>query len=120
MEIDFRGHDEQVVTFECDESVQAGTFVEMCANNKVTKANRFHYECTHTGFIGLCVAVRNGYAAIQLRGYVEAPSKEKIPLSYQKLAVTKNNEIVLGDDIEDMGNSRLVVFSNGKTVGFIL
>ena len=66
MDINFNGFKENVLTFACDNTVEEGGLVMMTSSGKVTKA------AENSNFVGVCVGVRDGYAAVQLEGYTEA------------------------------------------------
>ena len=62
MEINFTGYQENVLTFECTDTVKAGDLVAMVSSGKVSKA------LADGSFSGKCLSVRDGYAAVQLSG----------------------------------------------------
>ncbi len=109
MEINFNGYQENVLTFECESTVSKGDFVAMSASGKVTK------PAESSNFIGVVQNVKDGYAAVQLDGYVEAPKTGTINVGYCKL-VTAENGVKTGSS----GSDRLVIYSDDTTVGFIL
>ena len=78
MNVSFNGFDEGIITFEAADGVTAGAPVMITANGKVSSAG--------TGdFCGVCKSVRGGYAAVQVRGYVQIPSTGSISPCYTKL-----------------------------------
>lgn len=109
MNINFSGYRENILTFECDEHVFAGGWVKMLSSGKVT--------CCKAGenFIGVAVAVRDGYAAVQLDGYTEAQKNGEINVGYNKLVAAPS-----GVQFAESGIDRLVIYSSFDTVGFIL
>ncbi len=109
MNIGFTGFRENVLTFECTSTVAAGDLVKMSASGKVTKVS------ANDAFIGKCVGVRDGYAAVQLSGYIEAAKSGTVSVGYNKLAATAS-----GVKAAETGVDRLVIFSDDTTVGFIL
>lgn len=109
MEINFTGYNENVLTFECASGVSAGDLVTMNASGKVAKA------AADSVFIGKCLSVRDGYAAVQLSGYVEAAKTGTVDVGYNKLVSSGT-----GVKAASSGTERLVIFSNSTTVGFIL
>ncbi|WP_407383839.1 hypothetical protein [Ruminococcus sp.] len=109
MNIGFTGFRENVLTFECTSAVAAGDLVKMSASGKVTKVS------ANDAFIGKCVGVRDGYAAVQLSGYIEATKSGTVNVGYNKLAATAS-----GVKAAETGVDRLVIFSDDTTVGFIL
>ena len=90
MNISFAGYKENVLTFECTNTVKKGDLVKMSASGKVTKA------AANDGFIGVCVGENDGYAAV-------------------KLAAASS-----GVKTAESGIDRLVVYTDDSTVGFIL
>lgn len=109
MEINFTGFNENVLTFECASGVAAGNLVTMNASGKVAKA------AADSVFIGKCISVRDGYAAVQLSGYVEVPKTGTIDVGYNKLVASST-----GAKAGSSGIDRLVIYSDSTTVGFIL
>lgn len=109
MDISFIGYKENVITFECESTVTAGKLVKMSASGKVANA------AANDGFIGVALSVRDGYAAVQLDGYVEMPKSGTINVGYNKLVAASS-----GVKTSESGIDRLVVCSDSSTVGFIL
>ena len=109
MDINFNGFMENVLTFECDSTVEAGELVMMTASGKVAKATE------NSNFIGVCLNVRDSYAAVQLAGYAEAPKSGTVNVGYNKLLVGS-----AGVKTGSSGVDRLVIYSDENTVGFIL
>ena len=109
MNISFAGYKENVLTFECINTVKKGDLVKMSASGKVTKA------AANDGFIGVCVGENDGYAAVQLDGYVEAAKSGTVNVGYNKLAAASS-----GVKTAESGVDRLVVYTDDSTVGFIL
>ncbi|MGN0488724.1 MAG: hypothetical protein ACI4HO_05645 [Ruminococcus sp.] len=110
MNVDFKGYGENVATFLADDTVKEGTLVKLSENYTVT-------ACT-TGdeIVGLCVNVRDGYAAVQLSGYVELPCSTQIALGYK--GICANNGTTVKTDASAV--KHCVIYSGTKTVGFIL
>ena len=109
MNINFAGFQENVLTFECTNTVKKGDLVKMSESGKVTKA------AANDIFIGVCAAERDGYAAVQLEGYVEAAKSGTVNVGYNKLAAAAS-----GVKAAESGIDRLVVYTDDNTVGFIL
>ena len=109
MNISFAGFKENVLTFECTNTVKKGDLVKMSASGKVTKA------AANDSFIGICVGENDGYAAVQLDGYVEAAKSGTVNVGYAKLAATAT-----GVKAAESGIDRLVIYTDDSTVGFIL
>lgn len=109
MEISFAGYQENVLTFECDGTVATGDLVKMSASGKVSKA------AANDAFVGKCLNVNGGFAAVQLDGYMEAKKTGTVNVGYNKLAAAAT-----GVKTADSGIDRLVIYSDDTTVGFIL
>lgn len=110
MNVNFNGYGENVATFMADETVQAGAPVKMSADGTVAVCS------ANEPFCGICIAVRDGYASVQLSGYVTMPAKEKIAVGYQKLAASTDNTVA----VNTSGKEKLVINSTETEVGFIL
>lgn len=112
MKVAFNGYGEGVMTFEAASGVTAGVPVMITANGKVTAA-------ASGAFCGICLSERNGYAAVQLSGYVTAPANGSISVGYQKLGAATGGKVKA-----DATNGReylvVDVDSSANTVGFIL
>ena len=82
MKVAFGGYGEKLVTFETAEGVLAGMPVMMSANGTVA-------PCAEgKAFCGAAVNVRDGFAAVQLAGYVRLPYTGTAPaVGYQTLAL---------------------------------
>jgi len=87
MNLDFKGFNENVATFVAEESVKAGDLVTVSDNYTVA-------PCADGDEIaGVCVNVRNGYATVQLSGYVEAKAETKIATGYQNISAIDNTTV---------------------------
>lgn len=111
MNVNFNGYCENAVTFEADSNLtKAGVPVKMTDNGKVTAC------ASGDVFCGVCLSVRDGYAVVQLGGYVTLPASTKIAVGYKKLAAGENSTAV----VSASGREYLVVDSTADSVGFIL
>lgn len=110
MNVNFNGYGENVATFMADSKVQAGSPVKMSADGTVTASSATEPFC------GVCIAVRDGYASVQLAGYVTMPTKSKIAVGYQKLTASVDNTVA----VNTSGREYLVINSTETEVGFIL
>lgn len=109
MDISFTGFNENVLTFECTNTVRAGDLVKLSGSGKVTKA------VPDEAFVGVCKNVRNGFAAVQLSGYVEAEKNGTIGVGYFKLAAATSGVKAIASGVD-----RLVIYSDDTKIGFIL
>lgn len=109
MEINFNGYQENVLTLACESTVAAGDLVAMSASGTVGKAE------DNSAFIGVCLSERDGYAAVQLGGYVEMKKSGTVNLGFTKLVAS-------GDSVKagSSGKECLVIYSDDTNVGFIL
>ncbi len=111
MNINFSGYNENVVTFAVDsQDVVMGTPVKMSDSGTVTVC------ADGDEMAGVAVNVRNGYAAVQLSGYIEMPTDEKMTVGYTKIAAASSNKVKQSDN----GREYLVVYATDSVVGFIL
>ncbi len=113
MALSFLGYDEKVVTFKADESLEAGALVKISANETVAAANEGEIIC------GKVVNVRNGYAAVQLAGYMEATYTGDVNLGNIRLVADANGGV---KNVEADGKEVLAINidSNNSKIAFIL
>lgn len=111
MNISFNGFGENTVTFEADESLNAaGVPVRITEDGKVAPCAEGDLVC------GVAVNVREGFAAVQLKGYVSLPAEGSVGYGWQNITATADGKVQTSDN----GTQVLVVASEGDTVGFIL
>ncbi len=111
MNINFSGYNENVVTFAVDGSgVTMGTPVKMSSSGTVKACE------SGDSMVGVAVNVRNGYAAVQLTGYIEMPTDSSVEVGYQTLAACADGKV----EASASGREYLVVTQGTGIVGFIL
>lgn len=111
MNVNFNGYGENVLTFIADDSLTtAGVLVKISADGTVAPCK------SGDKFCGVCVGVRDGYAAVQLSGYVVMPVTAKIAVGYKTLVTGDDGVVVAGAS----GREHLVLNSTDTEVGFIL
>ena len=112
MNVDFKGYGENVATFIASGTLSAGQFVKMSDNFTVAAA------VEDDEILGYCVEVRNGYAAVQLSGYVEAKSSGTVNLGYVGISAKAADTI----QASATAVKRQVVYSDSVNhiAGFIL
>ncbi len=110
MNVDFKGYGENVATFLADDTVKEGTLVKLSASYTVTAC------AAGDEIVGVCVNARDGYAAVQLSGYVELPSTAQIAVGYK--GICAGNGVAVKTDTA--ATKHCVIYSGTKTVGFIL
>lgn len=110
MNIGFNGFNENTVTFEADASVFKGALVKMIDDNTVAACESGDKVC------GICVNVREGYAAVQLKGYAEVAVSGAVNVGYQSLAAASSTTM----QSDETGREYLVVSADTETAGIIL
>ncbi len=112
MKISLLGFDEKTATFEAASSVAEGKPVAITANGWVQAV-------TSGPFCGICKNVREGFAAVQLSGYVRVNYTGTLNVGYQMLAAAEGGKVTV-----DTANGReyLVVDLNttANIAGIIL
>lgn len=110
MNVNFTGYGENVATFVCDDTVKEGCLVELSDDYTVK-------VCTvGNEFIGVCVGVRDGYAAVQLSGYIECTKTSEIDLGLVGLVAETTTTVKSSDTAKRMCN----VIRTQDKIGFIL
>lgn len=110
MNIDFKGYDEKVLTFECDSTVTGkDQWVQMSNNGKVSLAT------DSSPLMGVTVNVRGGYCGVLLNGVVTVPKSGDISLGYSKLVYTE-----AGIEQNINGREHLVLTVTDDSVTFVL
>ncbi|MBQ1453078.1 MAG: hypothetical protein IIZ23_03830 [Ruminococcus sp.] len=111
MNVNFNGYGENVLTFIADSSLtETGVPVKVIDDGTVAKCGG------NENFCGICVGLRDGYAAVQLAGYVRAKAAAKIAAGYKKLAAGSTGDVATNVS----GREYLVVDSTSTEIGFIL
>ncbi len=96
MRFDFKGFNENVLTFKAGENVTKGALVSVESNSTVNPAS------ASGEFIGVCVSVDDGVAAVQVKGYAEIPYVDN--LTYNNTPVASN------------GSGAIKQYANAKNV----
>lgn len=111
MNVNFNGYGENAATFIADASVDgAGIPVKVTDNGTVSKCS------AGDNFCGVCLGVRNGYAVVQLSGYVRVKTDKKIAVGYKKLSAAADGAV----SVTTTGRECLVIDSDDTSAGFIL
>lgn len=110
MNIGFNGFCENTVTFEADSTVAKGSLVKLIDDNTVAACEAGDKVC------GICVNVREGYAAVQLYGYAEIPVEGVVSVGYQTLSAASDTSV----HFDAEGREYLVLSVGTDTVGVIL
>lgn len=115
MSVSFNGCNERVVTFIADDELTAGVPVKVSAGNTVSAC------AAGDSFCGICTNVRNGYATVQLGGFVSLPytGATAPAVGYRMLAGDGTGGVAVA---ATGGRSLLVVSvdSTSATVGIML
>lgn len=111
MNVNFSGFNENVVTFEVEgANVLMGTPVKMSSSHTVCACE------DGDNMVGIAVNVRNGYAAVQLSGYVEMPTDDSFEVGYQNICASAGSKV----KSSQTGREYLVCAASDGIVGFIL
>lgn len=111
MNVNFNGYGENAATFVADSTLtQTGVPVKISADGTVAPCSANEVFC------GICTALRNGYATVQLSGYATVATAARLSLGYQKLAAAANGKV----SVNANGRELLVVNSTASEAGVIL
>lgn len=110
MNIGFNGFCENTVTFEADSTVAKGTLLKLIDDNTVSACDN------GDKVVGVCVNVRDGYAAVKLYGYAEIPVEGSVNVGYQTLSAASADAF----KADSNGREYLVVSADADTIGVIL
>lgn len=116
MKVSFEGIGEQVATFEAETTgaaaVKAGSLVKLTGNGKVG-------ACSAANDIpaGVALSVRDGYAAVQVKGYVQAPCASGLTAGWKTVASDANGKLAA---VTSGGRGLLVVHVDSGVCGILL
>lgn len=111
MNLSFNGFNENTLTFEAEDTLtQAGVAVKITAEGKVAPCEEGDKIC------GYAVNVREGYAAVQLKGFAAFPKEGDITPGWQTIAATASGKVT----VSESGTEMLVVAVDADTAGIIL
>lgn len=110
MNVNFNGYGENVATFLAASTLKEGNLVKITSNYTASPAS------SGDDFVGICVGVRDGYAAVQLSGYVEVPASAQITLGRTGIIAGGSSAVTSSQT----GTKYNVIYSTASTVGFIL
>lgn len=110
MNVDFKGYGENVATFLAADGLQAGDLVKMSGNFTVAAATE------DSDFVGVCLGVRDGYAAVQTSGYTEVVFTGELSTGYQILACEDSETVAAAED----GRVHLVVSAANGIAGIMI
>lgn len=110
MNVNFNGYGENVATFIAEGSVSVGAPVKISGDGTVSACS------SGDKFCGICLAVRDGYASVQLSGYISVSTTSEISVGYQTISAGANGKVATSDT----GREYLVVDSTATTAGIIL
>lgn len=101
---------EEIVTLEANGNIEVGIPVMVIGNGTVSNALGT--------FCGICKGIRNGYAAVQLKGYVVVPYINAPRIGYSKLSAV-DGKVTL-DNVNGREYLVIDIDTTTKTVGFML
>lgn len=112
MYADFSGLNSEVATFNCNSSVtQSGQLVKLIGSGMVARC------ASGDNPIGVTVNVRNGYAAVQVRGFVQVPHDGTLSIGYHNISAADDKTLKLNNT---SGINRLVIESLNGVAGVLL
>lgn len=112
METAMNGYAENTATFRCETKLLPGTPVMVTDSGTVAAAGGT--------FCGVALSWRDGFAAVQLAGYVSLPySGTKPAVGYQVLTADADGKVKAAAS-GSAGLQRLVVDADSANIGFIL
>lgn len=116
MSVAFNGIDSLVVTFQAEDTAAAGVPAAMSGNDTVGKA------AAGTAPVGIVLGKRKDYAAVQLRGYVQAAYTGTAPALGFASLVADGSGGLRAAGTGEIGRNCLVVSvdTTGKTMGLFL
>lgn len=110
MNVSFKGFNENTITMQADAALKAGDLVTVSEEGIAC-------VCEEGGAIcGYAVNVRDGYAAVQVAGYVEAAAGGALTAGIKKLSVDANGKAAENAQ----GREFLVLCADADSIGFIL
>lgn len=104
---DFKGLNSEVATFKCNSSVTgAGQLVKLVGSGMVGKCTAGDQP------IGVVVNVRNGFAAVAVRGFVEVAHDGTVTVGYRSISASDDKTV----KIDNTNGIRCLVLEamNGK------
>ena len=111
MNISYNGFMENTMTFEADDSLGAsGVPVTITEEGKASACSEGDKIC------GVTVNVREGYASVQLAGYVELPSEGEIKTGFTAVSAGEGGAV----KADAQGREVLVLSNQDGVAGFIL
>ncbi len=110
MNVCFNGYGENVLTFETNGEIAVGDPVMISGNGVVQKANGV--------FCGICTGIRNGYASVQLDGFVRVGYSVLPTVGYCKLSAQSGK--IKADSTNGREYLVVDVDTTAETAGIIL
>lgn len=115
MSISYNGYNSSTLTFEAGSGLTAGAPVTLNSDGQAVCASADDY------FIGVCTAVREGWASVQTDGYVEVKYSGTAPSKGVGALVTGANKTVAKGGEGDVALYKILnVDTTNSIVGFIL
>lgn len=110
MNVSFNGIGEVTATFEVNGSVKPGQAVKLVGNGKVG-------ACSTAKDVpaGMVVKVQDGYAAVQVKGYMKLPAAAGLAVGYQMVSTTAAGAVQSGTE----GRPALVLDVENGVCGLI-
>lgn len=93
MNVSFNGIGEMTATFEVSGSVKAGQAVKLVGNGKVGACSALKDVP-----VGMAVKVQDGYAAVQVKGYMKLPAATGLTVGYHMVSTTAAGAVQSGTE----------------------
>lgn len=85
--VSFNGYGENVVTAIAADGLSKGSVVKITGNYQVGACS------DGNSFFGVVLSVRNGYAAVQTKGYFKIKKSGSINLGYQQMVAASSSSV---------------------------
>ncbi len=92
MNVSFFGIGELTATFQASGEVQVGNPVKISGNGVVEACG-----AANDVPIGVAVSCKDGYAGVQLKGYVRLPAAAGLSVGWKKISLTKDGAVQAGE-----------------------
>lgn len=113
MNINFNGYNENVVTMLCDSTLNDGDANVVVAVKEDATATK---ATTSDSILGVALAVRDGYCAVQTTGFAKVSAESKIPCGLKTLAPNGKGGVA----VNSSGRALFVIESADDYAGILL
>ncbi|MBQ9517418.1 MAG: hypothetical protein IJR60_05020 [Eubacterium sp.] len=114
MSISFNGYEKSIITFEAGDGLAVGCPVTLNSNGEAVPAS------ANSKFIGICTAIRNGWASVQTGGYATVKYSDSAPSYGVTMLATGANKTVKPVSENGIYYKVVKVDTTNTTAGIIL